>query len=426
MERIKVLTNHLSISDKRELINESTASTREPPRFSNNPDDIVVVSALRTPIGKSRRGVFKDTHGDDLLSAAFTGVLNSVNIRPDEIGDICVGNVNDAKSSVTARFAQFFSGIPYTVPASSVNRQCGSGLQAFMNIAGGIKNKTYPIGLAGGVEMMTKQPMGSKGFEDLNSKIMDFEDAKNCLIPMGITSENVAERYGITREQQDRFSMASHQKAARATKEGHFKAEIIPVTVQVTDKNGEEKTITVREDEGIRANTTMEVLAKLKPAFKQGGSTTAGNSSQTSDGAAAVLVASRAEAERRRLPILGTLRSLAVTGVPPDVMGIGPAAAIPEALKMAGLTIDDIDIFEINEAFASQAVYCVDKLGIPHEKVNPKGGAIAFGHPLGATGARMIATLLHEMKRRGKRSLGVVSMCMGTGMGAAAVFEYNP
>lgn len=426
MERLNVLSKHLSVSEKVGVSLEQTGSRREPPIFPFAADDIVVVSALRTPIGKSRKGVFKDTHGDDLLSAVFTAVLNSVNIKPDEVGDICVGNVNDAKSSVTARFAQFYSGIPYTVPASSVNRQCASGLQAFMNIAGGIKNKAYPIGLAGGVEMMTKNPMGSREFPDINPKIMDYEDARNCLIPMGITSENVAERYGITREQQDRFSMSSHQKAAKATSEGYFKAEIIPVTVKVADAKGEEKTITVTQDEGIRGNTTMEVLSKLKPAFKQGGSTTAGNSSQTSDGAAAVLVASRAEAQRRGLPILGTLRAFAVVGVPPDVMGIGPAVAIPEALKMAGLTKEDIDIFEINEAFASQAVYCVEKLGIPAEKVNPKGGAIAFGHPLGATGARMIATLLHEQKRRGKRSFGIVSMCMGTGMGAAAVFEYNP
>ncbi|KAL4222905.1 3-ketoacyl-CoA thiolase [Mactra antiquata] len=420
MERINVLAGHLSVSERR--IAPEFTSARD---FPNRPDDVVIVSALRTPIGKSRRGVFKDTHGDELLSKAFNGVLGSVNIKPDEIGDICIGNCNDPKASVSARFAQFFSGIPHTVPVSAVNRQCGSGLQAFMNIAGGIKNNAYPIGLAGGVEMMTRDAMG-KGFGDLNSKVMDYDDAKNCLIPMGITSENVAEKYGITREQQDKFSMASHQKADKATKSGHFKAEIIPVTVQVTDKNGDEKTITVTQDEGIRGNTTMEVLAKLRPAFKQGGSTTAGNSSQTSDGAAAVLVASRAEAERRGLPILGTLRGFAVTGVPPDVMGIGPAVAIPEVLKKTGLSKEDIDIYEINEAFASQAVYCVEKLGIPAEKVNPKGGAIAFGHPLGATGARMIATLLHEMKRRGKKSLGIVSMCMGTGMGAAAIFEYSP
>lgn len=425
MERLRVITKHLSVSEERGVVADPVGA-RDPPRFPSNPDDIVVVAALRTPIGKSRKGVFKDTHGDDLLSMAFTGVLKSVNIQPADIGDICVGNVNDPRASVTARFAQFFSGIPHTVPVSAVNRQCGSGLQAFMNVAGGIKNKSFPLAMAGGVEMMSKNAMGGKGFEDLNPKIMDFEDAKNSLIPMGITSEIVAERYGVSREQQDTFSMQSHQKAARATENGHFKAEIIPVTVQVEDQAGNKKTITVTQDEGIRGNTNMEVLAKLKPAFQKGGSTTAGNSSQTSDGAAAVLVASREEAQRRSLPVLGTLRAFAVTGVAPDEMGVGPAAAIPVALKMAGLTIDDIEVFEINEAFASQAVYCVKKLGIPAEKVNPKGGAIAFGHPLGATGARMIATLLHELKRRGKRSLGVVSMCMGTGMGAAAVFEYNP
>ncbi|XP_052248079.1 3-ketoacyl-CoA thiolase B, peroxisomal-like [Dreissena polymorpha] len=424
MERLGVIAQHLhSGIIKSDICKQEVSGSL--PRFTFSPEDVVVVAALRTPIGKSRKGVFKDTHGDDLLSAAFTGVLKSVNFPANELGDICIGNVNDSKASVTARFAQFYSGIPYTVPVSSVNRQCGSGLQAFMNIAGGIKNKAYPVGMAGGVEMMSRDEMG-KGFGDLNPKVMDFEDAKNSLIPMGITSEIVAERYGISRETQDAFALQSHQKASAATKNGLFKEEIIAVTAQVEGSNGDKTTITVTEDEGIRGNTTMEVLSKLKPAFKQGGSTTAGNSSQTSDGAAAVLVASRAEAHKRGLPILGTLRAFAVTGVPPDEMGVGPAAAIPVALKMAGLTIADVDIFEINEAFASQAVYCVQKLGIPADKVNPKGGAIAFGHPLGATGARMIATLLHELKRRGKRSFGVVSMCMGTGMGAAAVFEHNP
>ncbi|WAQ95073.1 THIKA-like protein [Mya arenaria] len=371
MERLNVIASHLSMSEKRGMATSEVAGSVK--LFSFNPDDIVVVAALRTPIGKSRRGVFKDTHGDDLLSQAFNGVLKSVNIRPDEIGDICVGNVNDARASVTARFAQFFSGIPHTVPVSAVNRQCGSGLQAFMNIAGGIKNKAYPLGLAGGFEMMSKSGMGGKGFDDMNPRIMDVKEAKDSLIPMGLTSEIVAERYGVSREVQDRFSMDSHKKAAAATKNGHFKAEIIPVTVEVEDMEGNRRTITVTEDEGIRGNTTMEVLAKLKPAFKQGGTTTAGNSSQTSDGAAAVLVASREEAKRRGLPILGTLRAFAVVGVAPDEMGVGPAAAIPQALKMAGLTIDDIDVYEINEAFASQAAYCVRKLGIPSEKVNPKG-----------------------------------------------------
>jgi acetyl-CoA acyltransferase 1 len=241
---------------------------------------------------------------------------------------------------------------------------------------------------------------------------------------MGITSENVAREFNVTREKQDNFSQLSHAKAAAAQKNGLFNDEIVPVTTRLKDKDGNESTVVISKDDGIRAETTMEGLAKLKPAFQQGGTTTAGNSSQVSDGAAAVILARRSYAVKHRLPVLGVFRSFAVVGVPPEVMGIGPAYAIPEALRQAGLTLDDIDIFEINEAFASQAVYCVEKLGIPWEKVNPKGGAVALGHPLGCTGARQIATLLHELKRRQKRAYGVVSMCIGTGMGAAAVIEY--
>ncbi|XP_036049447.1 3-ketoacyl-CoA thiolase B, peroxisomal-like isoform X1 [Onychomys torridus] len=269
---------------------------------------------------------------------------------------------------------------------------------------------------------MTLSQRGNPG--NISSRLMENEKARDCLIPMGITSENVAERFGISRQKQDAFALASQQKAATAQSRGCFRAEIVPVTTTVLDDQGNKKTITVSQDEGVRPGTTMEGLAKLKPAFKDGGSTTAGNSSQVSDGAAAVLLARRSKAEELGLPILGVLRSYAVVGVPPDVMGIGPAYAIPAALQKAGLTVNDIDIFEINEAFASQALYCVEKLGIPAEKVNPLGGAIALGHPLGCTGARQVVTLLNELKRRGKRAYGVVSMCIGTGMGAAAVFEY--
>ncbi|NXI89663.1 THIKA thiolase, partial [Psophia crepitans] len=278
---------------------------------------------------------------------------------------------------------------------------------------------------------------------DISSSMMENSKARDCLIPMGITSENVAEKFGVSRKKQDAFALASQQKsvrcstsswlwpsvtwnrrAAKAQQMGLFKAEIVPVKTTVKDNQGNQKTITVHEDEGIRPSTTLEGLAKLKPAFKEDGSTTAGNASQVSDGAAAVLLAKRSKAAQLGLPVLGVLRSFAVVGVPPDVMGIGPAYAIPVAVEKAGLTLNDIDIYEINEAFASQAVYCVEKLGIPMEKVNPLGGAIALGHPLGCTGARQVVTLLNELKRRGKRAFGVVSMCIGTGMGAAAVFEY--
>ncbi|NXB23496.1 THIKB thiolase, partial [Rhagologus leucostigma] len=276
---------------------------------------------------------------------------------------------------------------------------------------------------------------------DISSSMVDNPKARDCLIPMGITSENVAEKFGVSRKKQDAFALASQQKecpacfsiqrslpmaggAAKAQQMGLFKTEIVPVKTTVADNDGNKKTITVHQDEGIRPSTTLEGLAKLKPAFKEDGSTTAGNASQVSDGAAAVLLAKRSKAAQLGLPVLGVLRSFAVVGVPPDVMGIGPAYAIPVAVEKAGLTLNDIDIYEINEAFASQAVYCVEKLGIPMEKVNPLGGAIALGHPLGCTGARQVVTLLNELKRRGKRAYGVVSMCIGTGMGAAAVFEY--
>uniref|UniRef100_A0A8C6ZFB3 Acetyl-CoA acyltransferase 1 n=1 Tax=Nothoprocta perdicaria TaxID=30464 RepID=A0A8C6ZFB3_NOTPE len=259
---------------------------------------------------------------------------------------------------------------------------------------------------------------------DISSRSMENSKARDCLIPMGITSENVAEKFGISRKKQDAFALTSQQNHFSAQQMGLFKAEIVPVKTTVVDDKGNRKTITVSQDEGIRPSTTLEGLAKLKPSFKENGSTTAGNASQVSDGAAAVLLAKRSKAAQLGLPILGVLKSFAVVGVPPDVMGIGPAYAIPVALEKAGLTLNDIDIYEINEAFASQAVYCIEKLGIPLEKVNPLGGAIALGHPLGCTGTRQVVTLLNELKRRGKRAYGVVSMCMGTGMGAAAVFEY--
>jgi len=260
----------------------------------------------------------------------------------------------------------------------------------------------------------------------INPKVMDFQKAQDTLVPMGITSENVAERYNISREKQDKMAMESHAKAAKAQAEGRFNGEIIAVRTKLVDKEGNETAAVIDKDDGIRAGTTMETLKKLRPAFQEGGTTTAGNSSQVSDGAAAVLLARRSAAKRYNLPVIGVFKSFAVVGVPPDVMGIGPAYAIPEALKKAGMNVRDIDVYEINEAFASQAVYSVEKLGIPMEKVNPNGGAIALGHPLGCTGSRQIATILNELKRRGKKGAhGVVSMCIGTGMGAAAVIQYT-
>ncbi|XP_043546783.1 3-ketoacyl-CoA thiolase, peroxisomal [Chiloscyllium plagiosum] len=420
MLRLQVLSGHLAPGSRQQLAQPQRVEA------GGAEQDVVLVHGVRTAIGKAKRGSFKDTTPDELLSAVMLAVLRDVNLDPSLLGDICVGNVlQPGAGALMARVAQFLSGIPESVPVYCVNRQCSSGLQAFINIAGGIRNGSYDIGLACGVESMSRRPVGDPDYlRDVSNRMMDNEKARACLIPMGITSENVAERFGISREKQDSFAAASQQKAAQAQRMGLFDAEITPVKTTILDPAGNCKTITVTQDDGIRASTTLAGLGKLRPAFKENGSTTAGNSSQVSDGAAAVLVARRSKAIELGLPILGVLRSYAVVGVPPDIMGIGPAYAIPAALVKAGLTIDDIDVFEINEAFASQALYCVEKLGIPIEKVNPNGGAIALGHPLGCTGTRQIVTLLNELKRRGRRAYGVVSMCIGTGMGAAAVFEY--
>eukprot|EP01120_Amphizonella_sp_Union-15-10_P001541 TRINITY_DN116_c0_g1_i1.p1 TRINITY_DN116_c0_g1~~TRINITY_DN116_c0_g1_i1.p1 ORF type:complete len:427 (-),score=90.08 TRINITY_DN116_c0_g1_i1:62-1342(-) len=386
-------------------------------------DDVVICSAIRTPIGKANRGSFKDTHWTELLAVVLSETITRTKIDPKQIQDIVVGTVLPPGGGATqARMAQFLAGLPYEISLTTVNRQCSSGLQAFANIAGEIKTGAIDVGIAAGVESMSNHTMMS-AVGELNNRI--FEDsnqlAQECLIPMGQTSENVAEKYGISRKLQDEFALRSQEKAVKAQKEGLFDQEIVPVSTKILTPEGETKKITVTKDDGPR-KSTIEDLIKLKPAFKKDGTTTAGNSSQVSDGAAAVLVATRKRAKELNLPILGRFISYAVAGVPPSIMGIGPAEAIPLALKKAGLTVGDIDTFEINEAFASQARYSAEKLKIDLEKVNPLGGAIALGHPLGCTGARQIATLLHHM-RRNKQRFGVVSMCIGTGMGAAGVFE---
>jgi acetyl-CoA acyltransferase 1 len=379
---------------------------------------------VRTAIAKANKGGFKDTPPEDLMKPLFNAVVEKTKVDPKQIGDIQIGNVSQpGAGAVTARMSQFMAGIGYEAPLATVNRQCSSGLQAVANIAGSIKAGIIDVGLAGGVESMTIYSMMTAVDPSKFSKnIADVPMAMACMVPMGITSENVAEKYGVSKEKQNMLAAQSHAKALAAQKQGLFESEIVPVTTKVLDKEGKESTVTVKTDEGPREGTTMEGLMKLNPAFKPGGSTTAGNSSQVSDGAAMVLLARRSEAKKLGLPILARMRSFAVVGVDPSLMGIGPAFAIPAALDKAGLTINDIDIFEVNEAFASQAVMSVEHLKIPAEKLNPKGGAIALGHPLGCTGSRQIATLLPELKRSGKK-LGVTSMCIGTGMGAASVIE---
>jgi len=409
---------------KRSLVFEDAAvpsMAAAPTAARKGEDDVVIVSAVLTAITKAKKGGFKDTHFTDLLIPVLKAVVEKVNLDPKLVQDIVVGNVlPPGGGAAAARMAMLMAGFPEHVAVTTVNRQCSSGLQALANVVGEIKSGVIDIGIGAGVESMSSfDMMGSVG--ELNSKVFDHPAARDCLLGMGETSENVAERYGVNREKQDKFAFESFSRAVKAQKEGRFKAEIVPVKTVVKDADGNEKEITVSEDDGIRP-TTLEALQKLKPAFKPGGTSTAGNSSQVSDGAAAVLAMKRSTAERLKLPILATFRSFAVIGVPPSVMGIGPAFAIPDALKKAGLRKEDIDVFEINEAFASQALYCVEKLGLDPAKVNPNGGAIALGHPLGCTGARQVSTLLNELKRT-KGRFGVTSMCIGTGMGAAAVFE---
>lgn len=387
------------------------------------PEDVVVVSALRTPITKARRGGFKDTTPDVLLGHVLQAVLKQAKLDPKRVGDVVVGNVlQPGAGAGMARMAQLAAGIPHTVPLHVLNRQCSSGLQAVANVVAAINAGYYDIGIAAGVECMSLAGIAQDAPTVDWDRVGQVQDAMDCTVPMGITSENVAEQFGISRATQDALAAASHAKALAAQQNGWFKDEITPVSTVLKDKEGNEKAVIISQDDGVRAGTTAEKLGKLRPAFKEGGSTTAGNSSQVSDGAAAVLLMRRSTAKSLGLPILARFVSFAVSGVPPSVMGIGPAYAIPAALEKAGLTVDQIDVFEINEAFASQAAYCVEKLGIPFEKVNPKGGAIALGHPLGCTGARQVSTLITQLKRTNQR-YGVISMCIGTGMGAAAVFE---
>lgn len=422
MHRVAAITGQLTAQP-------TSASTRATTHNNlgsvgvRNGSDVVIVSALRTPITKARRGAFKDCNIEDLLMPVMKEVVERTKIDPKIIGDILVGNVigQGTQRANEIRMASLMAGIPDSVPIHMLNRQCSSGLQAVAHAAANIRAGFYDVALACGVESMSLANPTWEG--QLSPKVFLCPEAKDCLLPMGITSENVASQYKITREEQDALALRSHERALAAIASGKFKQEILPITVNVKDpKTGVSKTVTVSEDEGPRADTTREGLAKLKPAFSPKGSTTAGNASQVSDGAAAVLVMTRSRAAELGLPVMGVFRGFSAVGVPPAIMGVGPAFAIPSVLAQTGLTKDDIDVYEINEAFASQALMSVKHIGLDMNKVNPNGGAIALGHPLGCTGARMVGTLLNEMHRN-KQKLGVISMCVGSGMGAAAVFE---
>lgn len=383
--------------------------------------DIAIISSVRTAIGKAPKGSLKDTRPDDLLGAALKGALDRMTgFDTARLDDVIVGcAMPEAEQGMNvARIGSFLAGIPDSVSAITVNRFCSSGIQSIAQGAASIAAGWQDIVIAGGVESMSQIAMGGQK-PSPNPTLM--ANRPESYTPMGITAEIVAERFGISREAQDQFAFDSHMKALAAQKAGRFANEIVTVNTRVMTDSGW-KELAFNVDEGPRGDTTLEGLAKLRTAFKQDGTVTAGTSSQMSDGAAAAVLAGADIAGAEKWPVLGYLRAYAVAGVPPEVMGIGPVAAIPKALAKAGLRIGDIDLFEINEAFAAQAVYCVRELGIDPAKVNVNGGAIALGHPLGCTGARQLATLLNEMARRGAR-YGVVSMCIGGGMGAAAVIE---
>jgi acetyl-CoA acyltransferase len=384
--------------------------------------EVAIVSAVRTPVGKANRGNLKDTRPDDLLAIVLKAAIERAGIDAAEIDDIVVGTaMPEAEQGMNvARISSFLAGIPDEVPAVTINRFCSSGLQSIAQGAASIMAGWQDVVLAGGVESMTQIAMGGQK-PSPNPTLM--AERPEAYTPMGITAELVAEKFEVSRADQDAFSLRSHERALDAIANGRFKDEIVPVETRVFDGKKWHDVI-VDTDEGPRAGSTLEKLGKLRSPFKAGGSVTAASSSQMSDGAAAVVITSRETAEAKGLPVLAYLKNFQVVGVPPEIMGIGPAKAIPAVVEAAGLTLDDIGLFEINEAFASQAVYCVRHLGLNDDIVNVNGGAIALGHPLGCTGARLTATLLYEMRRRGVK-YGVVSMCIGGGMGAAAVFE-NP
>ncbi|MBT6180284.1 MAG: thiolase family protein [Deltaproteobacteria bacterium] len=385
------------------------------------PLNVTVASAVRTAVGRANKGALKHTRPDDLAAAAMQAAVDRVDgLDAARIDDVILGcAMPEGEQGLNiARNAVFLTSLPDTVPGETINRFCASGLQAIAHAAQNIQSGTMDVVLAGGVECTSAVPMGGNKLS-LNPKLVD--EFPEAYIGMGHTAERVAAKFGVSREDQDAFAALSHEKALKAIADGKFNDELISVKARVF--NGKEFTeVDFNTDECPRPGTTVEGLAKLRPVFKATGTVTAGNASPMNDGAAAAVLTSEAVAEELGLKSLGKMRGFAVAGCAPDIMGIGPIPSIRKLLAQTGLSIEDIDLFEINEAFAAQAVYCQRELGIPLEKLNVNGGAIALGHPLGCTGAKLTATLLHEMGRR-ESKYGIVSMCIGGGMGAAGLFE---
>ena len=388
--------------------------------------EAVIVSCVRTAIGRAPRGTLRFTRPDYMASEVIKeAIARAKGLDPAEIEDVILGcSFPEGEQGMNiGRMAALEAGLPDSVPGQTVNRFCSSGLQSIAIAAERIMCGFAEVIVAGGVESMSMVPMG--GNKTSPSPVL-AEVNIEAYAPMGITAEFVAERFNVSREDQDKLAFRSHQNAAAAIKEGRFKDEIVPIKVidrfPGPDNKIVEKEIIFDTDEGVRYDTSLEVLAKLRPVFKRGGSVTAGNSSQTSDGAAAAVVMSADKAAALGLKPMAVFRGYAVAGCPPEIMGVGPSVAIPKLMKLTGMNIEDIDLFELNEAVASQARYCIRELGLDMDKVNVNGGAIALGHPLGCTGSKLTATLLNELARRNGR-YGVVSMCIGGGMGAAGLFE---
>jgi acetyl-CoA acyltransferase len=392
----------------------------------NNNREPVVVAAARTAIGKAKRGSLATTRPDELAAAVIGELLRRAEgLDPAEIDDVVLGCAfpEGEQGMNMARMVALRAGLPNSVPAETINRFCSSGLQSIAHAAYSIMAGQTEAAIAGGTESMSMVPMTGFKFAPMPYLADHYPEA---FTSMGLTAEKVAVKYGISREDQDAFALRSNQRAVAAVESGRFDPEIVPLELEIVEPgtNGgpNRRSFTFARDEGPRADTSLEALAKLKPAFKEGGTVTAGNSSQMSDGAAGVIIMSRAKAEGLGLKPMARFISFAVGGVPPEIMGIGPVVAVPKALKLAGLDLDDIGLIELNEAFAAQGLAVMRELGLNEEITNVNGGAIALGHPLGCTGAKLTTQLVYEMQRR-EVQFGLVTMCIGGGMGAAGIFE---
>jgi acetyl-CoA acyltransferase len=389
--------------------------------------DPVIVAAARTAVGRAKRGSLASTRSDDMASAVIRELLRRAPaLDPAEVDDVILGCAfpEGEQGMNMARMVALSAGLPDSVPAETINRFCSSGLQSIAHGAFAIMAGQAQVVIAGGTESMSMVPMTGLKFSPMPYLAEQYPAA---FTNMGLTAENVSVKYGVSRQDQDVFSLNSHQKAATAVNSGRFDPEIVPLQVSIVEPGGnghktETRSFVFQRDEGPRADTSLEALSRLKPAFKEGGIVTAGNSSQMSDGAAGVVVMSRAKAEALGMKPLARFIAYAVGGVPPEIMGIGPMVAIPKVLKLAGMSLKDIGLVELNEAFAAQSLAVIRQVGLDESITNVNGGAIALGHPLGCTGAKLTTQLIYEMKRR-EVHFGMVSMCIGGGMGAAGILE---